>query len=306
MAQLKPALSRPLQRRVRLLRRHVRAARDARAHALRLLHRGRRARRRERAQDGLRLEGAPQPREGHPGRQGPAGDPLPRRPSTAAPATRCRSPTPTRARPTSSRSSPGRASRTPSLRFPRHARGRARHRGGRDARARRRSSRPSRANPDDIAAIMIEPIQAEGGDIHFRPEFLQALQRKAREHEVLLHPRRGADRRRHHRQDVGARALRAQARRAVVRQEDAGRAAAWSARAWTRSPRTSSRSPRASTRPGAAASPTWCAARASSRSSTRTRWSRTRAWSASTLLRGLAALERETGGSSSRTRAGRA
>src|SRR5574341_1231379 len=25
-------------------------------------------------------------------------------------------------------------------------------------------------NPDDIAAILIEPIQAEGGDIHFRPE----------------------------------------------------------------------------------------------------------------------------------------
>jgi L-lysine 6-transaminase len=34
-------------------------------------------------------------------------------------------------------------------------------------------------NPDDIAAILIEPIQAEGGDNHFRPEFLQALQKKA-------------------------------------------------------------------------------------------------------------------------------
>ncbi len=41
-------------------------------------------------------------------------------------------------------------------------------------------------NPDDIAAILIEPIQAEGGDIHFRREFLQALQRKAREHEVFF------------------------------------------------------------------------------------------------------------------------
>src|SRR5262245_16338960 len=28
-------------------------------------------------------------------------------------------------------------------------------------------------NPDDIAAIIIEPIQAEGGDNHFRPEFLR-------------------------------------------------------------------------------------------------------------------------------------
>jgi len=42
------------------------------------------------------------------------------------------------------------------------------------------------AHPDDIACIIIEPIQAEGGDNHFRPEFLQALQRMAREHECLF------------------------------------------------------------------------------------------------------------------------
>ena len=41
-------------------------------------------------------------------------------------------------------------------------------------------------NPDDIAAILIEPIQGEGGDNHFRPAFLQALERAAREHEVFL------------------------------------------------------------------------------------------------------------------------
>ena len=41
-------------------------------------------------------------------------------------------------------------------------------------------------NPDDVAAIIIEPIQAEGGDNHFRPRFLQALQRLAREHECLF------------------------------------------------------------------------------------------------------------------------
>ena len=41
-------------------------------------------------------------------------------------------------------------------------------------------------NPDDIAAILIEPIQAEGGDVHFRPEFLRALEQKAREHDVLF------------------------------------------------------------------------------------------------------------------------
>jgi L-lysine 6-transaminase len=38
----------------------------------------------------------------------------------------------------------------------------------------------------DIAAIIIEPIQGEGGDNHFRPEFLQLLRRLADEHDVLL------------------------------------------------------------------------------------------------------------------------
>jgi L-lysine 6-transaminase len=42
------------------------------------------------------------------------------------------------------------------------------------------------ANPDDIAAIIIEPIQAEGGDNHFRPEFLRALQGKARAHDSFF------------------------------------------------------------------------------------------------------------------------
>ena len=32
-------------------------------------------------------------------------------------------------------------------------------------------------NLDDVAAIIIEPIQAEGGDNHFRPEFLQEIGR---------------------------------------------------------------------------------------------------------------------------------
>lgn len=41
-------------------------------------------------------------------------------------------------------------------------------------------------HPDDIAAIIIEPIQAEGGDNHFRPQFLQTLQRLARERECLF------------------------------------------------------------------------------------------------------------------------
>ena len=40
--------------------------------------------------------------------------------------------------------------------------------------------------PDDIAAIIIEPIQGEGGDNHFRPEFLQRLRDIANEEEALL------------------------------------------------------------------------------------------------------------------------
>jgi L-lysine 6-transaminase len=41
-------------------------------------------------------------------------------------------------------------------------------------------------NPHDIAAIIIEPIQGEGGDNHFRPEFFEELRRLADEHEALL------------------------------------------------------------------------------------------------------------------------
>jgi L-lysine 6-transaminase len=39
---------------------------------------------------------------------------------------------------------------------------------------------------EDIAAILIEPIQGEGGDNHFRPEFLQGLRRLADERSALL------------------------------------------------------------------------------------------------------------------------
>ncbi|HLG19458.1 MAG TPA: L-lysine 6-transaminase [Bdellovibrionota bacterium] len=41
-------------------------------------------------------------------------------------------------------------------------------------------------HPDDIAALIIEPIQSEGGDNHFRPEFLKELRRLADEHDFLL------------------------------------------------------------------------------------------------------------------------
>ena len=41
-------------------------------------------------------------------------------------------------------------------------------------------------HPDEIAALIIEPIQGEGGDNHFRTEFLQQLRSLADEAEFLL------------------------------------------------------------------------------------------------------------------------
>jgi len=41
-------------------------------------------------------------------------------------------------------------------------------------------------NPNKVACIIIEPIQAEGGDNHFRDEFLSGLRRICDENEVLL------------------------------------------------------------------------------------------------------------------------
>jgi L-lysine 6-transaminase len=41
-------------------------------------------------------------------------------------------------------------------------------------------------NKDDIAAIIIEPVQGEGGDNHFRREFFQSLRQLADENEAML------------------------------------------------------------------------------------------------------------------------
>jgi L-lysine 6-transaminase len=43
-----------------------------------------------------------------------------------------------------------------------------------------------RSNGDDIAAIILEPIQGEGGDNHFRKEFFVELRRIADEHDMML------------------------------------------------------------------------------------------------------------------------
>ena len=47
---------------------------------------------------------------------------------------------------------------------------------------------------DDIAAILLEPIQAEGGDHHFRPEFLAALKSVAHEHDAAQLEQHGPQR----------------------------------------------------------------------------------------------------------------
>ena len=43
-----------------------------------------------------------------------------------------------------------------------------------------------RNNPDDIAAIILEPIQGEGGDNHFRKEFFAELRTLADENDIML------------------------------------------------------------------------------------------------------------------------
>ncbi|MEE2711514.1 MAG: aminotransferase class III-fold pyridoxal phosphate-dependent enzyme, partial [Planctomycetota bacterium] len=42
------------------------------------------------------------------------------------------------------------------------------------------------ANPHDVACLIIETIQGEGGDVHFRPEFFKQLRALADEEEFIL------------------------------------------------------------------------------------------------------------------------
>jgi L-lysine 6-transaminase len=73
----------------------------------------------------------------------------------------------------------------PGVRFPLSPEGEAETRAA-EARALSEVEAAFARNPDDVAAIIVEPIQAEGGDVHFRGEFLRALQHKAREHEAFF------------------------------------------------------------------------------------------------------------------------
>lgn len=55
-----------------------------------------------------------------------------------------------------------------------------------EERALRQAEAAFRDHPHDIACFIAEPIQAEGGDNHMRPEFLQAMQRLCGEHDALF------------------------------------------------------------------------------------------------------------------------
>ncbi|MHC4908330.1 MAG: L-lysine 6-transaminase [Planctomycetota bacterium] len=55
-----------------------------------------------------------------------------------------------------------------------------------EARACREIEAALAAHPGKVAAILIEPMQGEGGDRHFRPEFMQKLRDYADESEALL------------------------------------------------------------------------------------------------------------------------
>ncbi len=55
-----------------------------------------------------------------------------------------------------------------------------------EARAEREIEAAFKKHPRKIACILLEPMQGEGGDNHFRPEFLQRLRRFADEEEALL------------------------------------------------------------------------------------------------------------------------
>ena len=56
----------------------------------------------------------------------------------------------------------------------------------REEQAIRQAERHFEQNKDEIACILIEPIQGEGGDNHFRPEFHQALRDLADKHDALF------------------------------------------------------------------------------------------------------------------------
>ena len=104
---------------------------------------------------------------------------------TAAASARCRSRAASRSTSSTSRRSTGRWRRSPTNRFPlaAHAAREPRRRG---ALARGGRGRARGATKDDVAAVIVEPIQGEGGDRHASPDFFHALRRLTRAHGVAF------------------------------------------------------------------------------------------------------------------------
>ena len=146
---------------------------------------------------------------------------------------------------------------------------RQRHRGGGGGprRARDRGRRSRRARQQSRRRIIIEPMQGEGGDNHFRPEFLQRAARVRDEHEALLIFDEVQTGFYGSRQARGCGSTRASPPTSSPSARRLRSAASTPTSASTRCLRTSSAAPAGSTRRGAATSWTWFALAVSSRSS---------------------------------------
>ena len=82
-------------------------------------------------------------------------------------------------------------------------------------------------DPSTVACVVLEPVQGEGGFVAMPPDYPARLQELCRAARDPLRRRRGAVRRRPHRDDVGDRAVRRRrARPARLRQVDRRRSAA--------------------------------------------------------------------------------
>jgi L-lysine 6-transaminase len=84
---------------------------------------------------------------------------------------------------------PKKVARFPKFDWPRISNPAIRHSGdveAREAAAIEEAKEAFRQRPHEIAAILIEPIQGEGGDNHFRPQFFHALRTLADENEAML------------------------------------------------------------------------------------------------------------------------
>ncbi len=120
------------------------------------------------------------------------------------------------------------------------------------------------AYPHDIACFIAEPIQGEGGDRHFRPQFFAAMRELCDEYDALLifdevQTGCGSTGTAWAYQQLGV------APDVVAFGRRRRCAESWPAGGLTRSPTTCSRSRLGSTRRGAATWPTWCAPAASSK-----------------------------------------